>query len=130
MPATTTSPGCSSHNAGSDDARANYQQALAISREIQDKGATAAALNDLASVLYVQGDPDGAAPFDREALSIRREIGAPGPIAVSLANIAETTFDRAQLQSAAAMYEESLALFEKINDRSNTAYVLSWIWGQ
>ena len=129
MPATTTSPGCSSHNAGSTTP-ARTTTALAGTRETQDKGATAAALNNLASVLYVQGDPDGAAPFDREALSIRREIGAPGPIAVSLANIAETTFDRAQLQSAAAMYEESLTLFEKINDRSNTAYMSFMDWGQ
>src|SRR5258708_25061659 len=69
------------------DARAFYEQSLAIARELGDGSRIAAALHGLVAVLADQGDYLGARAFYEQSLPIRRKLGHQPAIAASPSNL-------------------------------------------
>ncbi len=58
-----------------DDALNNYEESLAIKKQIGDKRGLAASLEQIASIQDSTGHPDAALASYKEALAARQEIG-------------------------------------------------------
>ena len=105
--------------------RAAYPQAASLFREAlaiyetvlgPDHHDTAASLNNLASVLQLQGDIAGARPLFERALAIyEKDLGPEHPdTAAGLNNLALLLRDQGDLQGAQPLLERALAIKEKV----------------
>jgi tetratricopeptide (TPR) repeat protein len=76
---------------------------------------TAAAVNNLASVLHAQGDLAGAQPLYKRALEIAENaLGPEHPnTAMALSNLAALLYAQGDLAGALPLYERALAIYEK-----------------
>jgi DNA-binding SARP family transcriptional activator len=102
-------------------ARALYEEALAICREIGDQWMIAVVLNNLGALAESQGDWSGAEPLLHETLAIRRALGDQQGAAITLANLAEAALHQQHWTHARALTKESLTLFQNVNSRDGIA---------
>jgi predicted ATPase len=105
-------------------ATALYEEALALKRELGDKGGIAVLLNNLGEVAYAQGDYGRATVLYEESLALRRELSDKGGIALSLRNLGNVAYEQGDYGRARALHEESLALCREIGNKYNAAYCL------
>ena len=79
-------------------------------------GNTAQSLNNLALLLYAQGDYDGARPFYERALAISEQVLGPHhpSTAQSLNNLALLLQAQGDYAGARPLYERALAIWEQV----------------
>jgi hypothetical protein len=75
-----------------------------------DKESLAECLNNLAMMVYSQGDLGRAAQLTEEAVALFRELGARGGISIGLCNLGWMALLQDDLGRAANLYGESLSL--------------------
>ncbi|MFF5232985.1 tetratricopeptide repeat protein [Dactylosporangium sp. NPDC000521] len=106
-------------------ALADYEQALAMYREIADRVNEAATLNDIGAVYNNLGDRQQALTFYQQALSIQRDVGDRGNEAATLNNIGHV-FDRlGDWQQALTFYQQALPMTRDVGDRAGEAATLN-----
>jgi tetratricopeptide (TPR) repeat protein len=95
-----------------------YERALAIDEKVfgPEHPETAAALNNLASLLEAQGDLVGARPLSQRALEIaEKALGPEHPnTAIALNNLAGILRELGDLPEARNLLERALAIHEKV----------------
>jgi len=89
----------------------------------------AAALNNIANVLKIQGNLDGAKRMHEDALAIRREIGHKGGMAQSILNIGDVLVSKGDLKEAKKTVRKSLALSRRTGDRMQISTALQNLAG-
>jgi len=89
-------------------ARARFEQALALAREIGDKQRIAIALSNLGNISLNEGDLDAAYPLYREALGIYEQLGERVYQAVALENLGLVELARGEREQAIATFERGL----------------------
>lgn len=98
-------------------ARPLYEQSLALYRQIGDKWGIAYLLLDLAEVLEMQGDTDGATRLVEESLELFREIGDKGNIAMCLLILSDDPRRQGDASFTRHSLIESLTLYKDLNDK-------------
>jgi predicted ATPase/DNA-binding SARP family transcriptional activator len=101
-----------------DDARALYDESLAIWRRLEDRAEIAAVLRRMAGMAAVnQWDPATARPLVEESLAVSRELGDRRAIADALTILARVRKLEGDPAAERALLEESLALWRELDDR-------------
>jgi tetratricopeptide (TPR) repeat protein len=98
-----------------------YQQSLAITREIGDRGGEASSYNNLGNVYYSLGEYQKAIEFYQQSLAITREIGDRGGEGKSYNNLGIVYYSLGEYQKAIEFYQQSLAITREIGDRGGEA---------
>ena len=107
-----------------EEARAHYEEALAIHRELGDRRTEGAALRNLGSLRRIEGRPDGARAHYRESLAIAREVGDRDFEGLVLGNLGNLHLSRGRPDEARACFEEALAIAREIGHRRFESVVL------
>ncbi|HEY7398876.1 MAG TPA: BTAD domain-containing putative transcriptional regulator, partial [Gaiellaceae bacterium] len=107
-----------------EQARAPYEEMLAISRELGDEEGIARGLSDLGTVAAALGDNDEATRLLEESAAGFRRLGAHKRLAVVLANLGHVAAERGDFERATAVTKEALALERAVGQRSNEAISL------
>jgi tetratricopeptide (TPR) repeat protein len=105
------------------NAKALYQDALSMSRELEDPRGIAVALGNLGMVALDQGDYEAAIARHEESLAIWRELGDRQGIARTLnalGNVAYSQGDRL----AHSLYEQSLVINRELGNHRGIAVTL------
>lgn len=110
--------------ADSEQARANYQQALELFRAAQFPRGEADVLDNLGMVHAFIGDATRALEYFREALAIRQSLTEPKGWAMTLSNIGYAETLLGDKQEALKHLELALPLSEQSRDRRFQAYTL------
>ena len=108
-----------------DRAEALHREALALSRERDDKTGIARALGNLGVVAFDRGDDDQATVLLEESLALAREIGDQFLVATALNDLGAVAFKRADLEGAERLYQESLSLRRRAGSGSEIARALN-----
>ena len=108
-----------------DRAEALHREALALSRERDDKTGIARALGNLGVVAFDRGDDDQATALLEESLALAREIGDQFLVATALNDLGAVAFKRADLEGAERLYQESLSLRRRAGSGSEIARALN-----
>jgi len=109
-------------------AKRMYEQSLAISREIDNKGLAAQALHNLGTVLSAQGNLAEARKSHEEALAIRNQIGEKTQAAESRLRLAALSLEEEHPAEAEVLAHEAAEEFgkNKLNgDEANAHAVLA-----
>ena len=112
-----------------DRAEALHREALALSRERDDKTGIARALGNLGVVAFDRGDDEQAASFLEESLALAREIGDQLLVATALNDLGAVAYERGDLDRAEALYQESLSLRRRAGSGSEIARALNNLGG-
>jgi eukaryotic-like serine/threonine-protein kinase len=107
-----------------DDALRNYQESLAIKKQIGDKRGEAASLNQMADILDRQGKTADALTAYNQGLALRRELGDQAGIGSSLIDIGSFYHDHAQPDKALLDYTEALNIERQLGDQDAQAMCL------
>jgi non-specific serine/threonine protein kinase len=102
-------------------ARAPFEQALMLQRELGDQAGIALSLTGLGNVAHSQGNQEAARTLYEESLAIRRELGDRWGIANSLSNLGNLAYSLRDYGAAGALYEESLAIYREVGDKAGIA---------
>ena len=89
-------------------------EALAFAQKVGDRRSVAAALNALAQLHRVEGQPDIAEPLYHQALLLARELGDRESIAIALLNLAMVSIGRSLGDRAQTMLREVLEIAAEI----------------
>lgn len=108
------------------EARDLFARALALYRDLDDRGGIAATLNNLAWQVWVMGDLDGGAAISREAREIHEARGDALGVALSRNNLAWIAMERGDYDDADAHFTAVVASHERRGDARAVAYALSW----
>src|SRR3989442_2416586 len=95
-----------------------HGDALAIRREIGDKGGVAQSLLNIGTILYREGDLAGAKHSYQESVSIGREIADRSQISIGLHNLAGVLIEQGDLVGAKRTLDEALAMRRQIDRKS------------
>ena len=98
-------------------ARARYERALELARELKDTRRVAVALNNLGAAAKEQGDYTTARAHYEESLVLKRDLGDRWGIALTLSNLGVASNAQGDYAGARAFLGESLALFRELQDR-------------
>jgi len=104
--------------AGAQEARV---EALAISREVDDKQGMAAILNDIAGQLQEQGDLAAARARYEEGIELERQTGDKFLLGSELAHLSDVLRLQGDLDGATRLAEESLAISREAQNKRGTA---------
>jgi serine/threonine protein kinase/tetratricopeptide (TPR) repeat protein len=107
-----------------DKAKAHYLTSMAVYHEIGDRRSTAAILNQLARLDFMQGHYDEIQTFAAEALAIFNELEDMSGASASLTVMALVPLVEGDLATARTHLTASLDLRRKIGDRYGTMSVL------
>ncbi len=107
------------------EARAVFEEARRLYRELSDRSGEARALNLLGTAADVLGDLDLAEKCLRESLAIRDEMGDGLRATATLNNLALVIRKRGQLREADAMLRRALAFYERNGRDHHAAVALS-----
>jgi serine/threonine protein kinase/tetratricopeptide (TPR) repeat protein len=107
------------------EALKNYQESMAIKRQIGDKRGIAVSLNESAQAQVMLGRNAEALASYKEALQIRREIGDKRGIGDTLNDLANFYQERAQVDDALKLYKEALQINRDLGDDSGQALILN-----
>jgi eukaryotic-like serine/threonine-protein kinase len=108
-----------------EDALRNYQEELAIWREIGQKGGVALSLNEMAKVQDFLGDNKNALSNFQQALAMRREIGDKRGLGDTLIDLGNFYDERGDHDQALKMYKEGLQLQRDIGSERAQAICLN-----
>ncbi len=98
-----------------------YQQSLAITREIGDRGGEAASYIGLGNVYQSLGEYQKAIEFHQQSLAITRKIGDRESEAYSYGNLGNVYYSLGEYQKAIEFHQQSLAIKREIGDRGGEA---------
>jgi predicted ATPase/class 3 adenylate cyclase/Tfp pilus assembly protein PilF len=112
-----------------DRAQTLHEQALAISRVLDDHIGIARALGNLGVVAFDRREDDKAGALLQESLTIARESGNDFLIATALNDLGRVSYEQGDLEQAEALYRESLALRRRIGSESDVARSLNNLGG-
>jgi non-specific serine/threonine protein kinase len=107
-------------------------ESLEIWRELGDKKAEAAAINNLGWVATMRCDFDTGRALSAEGLILNRELGDKRGIALALNNLGWAACLQGDLTTARSLHESGLSLRREIGDERGIAFVLTslgWIDG-
>ncbi len=104
-----------------EQARAHYEESLALRRKQGDKRGIAASLNSLGVIALDQGDYARAEILYEESLALKREVGNRAGISVSLHNLALVFSVQGHYERAQSLYQESLAVCRELGDKDGIA---------
>jgi len=100
------------------------EEALSVSRKVDDQRETARALRNLGNVSQRQGDYEKAHRVFEEALVISRKIKDKREIAALLNSLGVEAFLRSKHLAARSRLEEALALWRELGDKREIAKLL------
>ncbi|MBD2428162.1 CHAT domain-containing tetratricopeptide repeat protein [Phormidium sp. FACHB-1136] len=106
------------------EALQSWEQALAIYRDIQDRGGEGAALGNLGNAYDSLGDYHQAIDFQEQALTIFREIGDRSGEGSALGNLGATYNSLGDYRQAIDFHEQSLAIAREIDNRGGEGAAL------
>lgn len=106
------------------EARALFEESLAIRRQLGDQRGTARSLGRLGRLAYDQGDGLAACCLLEEGLEINRQLGDRAGLPAALADLAHVAYYQGKLDAAHALYDESLAVARELGDRAHIAKAL------
>jgi len=106
-------------------AAALCEEALALYRDLGDKGGLALALDTLGFVARDQGNYGRAMALLGESLALYRALGDTWSVAFALNDLGLLAVDQGQYADADALYAESLPLRRALGDERGVAVVLS-----
>jgi non-specific serine/threonine protein kinase len=115
----------SSEQGDYERAKALYQEALSLRREVGDKRGTANSLNNLGVIARRTGDYETAAHVYEECLVIFRELGDEEGKASVLDNLGFLAQCRSDYARAEELYTEALAVFQELGDVTGVAVALN-----
>lgn len=107
--------------ADTSGARASWEEALEIARELGDRATVSRALNNLGIVATIGGDYARARQRLEESARIAREIGDGAFASRSVLNLAIIAKNEADFPKARALLDESARLSDGAGDRLNGA---------
>jgi tetratricopeptide (TPR) repeat protein len=113
-------------------AHALLLESLEIWRELGDKKAEAAAINNLSWVAVMRCEFDTGRTLAAESLILHRELGDKRGIAVALNNLGWAATLQGDFTTARSLHESGLSLRREIGDERGIAFVLTslgWIEG-
>jgi tetratricopeptide (TPR) repeat protein len=102
-----------------DEARRYYEQALAIAREVGNRGSEGSTLNSLGLLARNLGQPDEARRYFEQAVGILHEVGNRSGEATALYNLGSLARYLGQPVEARRYYEQALTLFEALGATDN-----------
>ncbi|MBV6457731.1 MAG: hypothetical protein HONBIEJF_00850 [Fimbriimonadaceae bacterium] len=108
-----------------NESREIHQEALVLSREVEDRDAEALALQSIGAIGYELGDYTTALGKYEESLAIRRELGDQIGIGNSLNWLGIVLTDQGRFDEAEAALQESLAIRREIGDMGGVARALT-----
>ncbi|HUK24869.1 MAG TPA: tetratricopeptide repeat protein [Terriglobales bacterium] len=112
-----------------EDALRNYQESLAIKRQIGDKRGAGSSLEEMASVQETLGHPDEALASYKQALALRREIGDKVGIGNTLIDMGSFYKNRGKGEEALKDFNDALQVERDLGDQANQALCLNTIGG-
>ena len=105
-------------------ARKDFEEALAVFREIGAQRNIRNAQERIGNVLYGEGKPLESEVYYKQALEYDRAFHEPSGLASDYGNIANAMDDAGDLKGALQMQEQTLAAFNEIDDRSGASETL------
>jgi len=118
--------GLAQSNLGNYDRALNdYQQSLAITREIGDRNGEGSTLNNLAITAHAKGDYDTALDYLKQSLVIAKEIGDREGEGRTLNNLATNAHAKGDYETALDYLKQSLAIIREIDDRNGEGATLN-----
>jgi len=108
-----------------EKALTQYEQALAIMREVGDRSGEGTTLNNIAAVYSALGQKEKALEQYEQALAIMREVGDRSGEGTTLNNIARVYDALGQREKALTQYEQALAIMREVGDRSGEGATLN-----
>ncbi|MCG3118069.1 MAG: Serine/threonine-protein kinase PknD [bacterium] len=108
------------------------EESLEIWRELGDKKAEAAAINNLSWVAVMRCEFDAGRTLAAESLILHHELGDKRGIALALNNLAWAATLQGDFTTARSLHENGLSLRREIGDERGIAFVLTslgWIDG-
>lgn len=108
-------------------ARARFEQALSVYRELGDQRGIANSLTNLGNTAREQGNYAEARTFHEEGLSIYRALGPRWNEAIALGNLGIDVYDQGDYEYATTLYEQGLAIFRELGDRRSIALSLNFL---
>ena len=108
-----------------DKSLEHFQQALKISRKIDDEANVATCLNNIGAIYKALGQHDKALERFQRALAIDRNLGKEAEVAVGLSNIGEVYRAWGQYGKALEHFQRALEISRKIGDEANVASCLN-----
>jgi non-specific serine/threonine protein kinase len=106
-------------------ARALYEEALSLWRELDVQRGVARTLSNLGMVFYDQGDYPAAMAREEESLAIWRELGDQPGIARTLMALGNVVYAQGGELAAESLFEQSLAIERELGDQRAIAAVLN-----
>ena len=107
-----------------DEALKNFQDSLAIKREIGDREGMAASLSEIAYIQELSGDPDAARQSYLEAIDLRREVGDDAGVGRLLMNLGDLERLQGNEEQALQYVRDALRLMMEAGDQLNQARAL------
>ncbi len=108
-----------------DDALRNYNESLAIKKQIGDKRGEAASLEEIASVEDSSGHPDEALASYKESLALRRAIDDTSGIGNTLIDMGSFYHDHGKPADALTYFTQALQIERELGNESNQALCLN-----
>lgn len=103
-------------------ARASYDQALALRREIGDQRGAADTINNFGILSAAQSDFAKERDYLEEAVELYRAVGEPHRLANGLCNLGGSLNATGESARAKELLEEALAINTRLGDRLGEAY--------
>ena len=108
-----------------ENALENYNEALDIQREIDDKSGEGTTLNNISQIHHDRGDYETALKYLEQSLAIRQQIGDKSGEGSTLNNISQIYDARGDYETALKYLEQSLAIQQEIGDKSGEGITLN-----
>lgn len=105
-------------------ARKDFEDALAVFREIGAQRSIRNSQERIGNVLYGQGKPLESETYYTQALKFDRGIHEPSALASDYGNIANALDDLGDLNGALKMQQQSLSAFNEINEKRGASETL------
>lgn len=117
-------------------AQADFERAIAFSREVKDEKGEATALYGLARVYVAAGDAARAAAADEKVLAMRRELKDRAGEGATLQDLGWADFLLGDNQKAFESYQDALAIRQELHDDLGIGLAqygigsVYWAWGE
>jgi tetratricopeptide (TPR) repeat protein len=101
-----------------------YEESLALSREIEDRGAEALSLHRLGMIAQIRGELADARRLYEESLGMERRLGNDSNVAGDLHQLGRIAQEQGSLAEAGRFFKESLDISKKLGYESGIARTL------
>ncbi|MGB7375039.1 MAG: tetratricopeptide repeat protein, partial [Rivularia sp. (in: cyanobacteria)] len=102
-----------------------YNQALTLSREVEDKSGEATTLNNIGGVYDLLGDKQQALKLYKQSLLLRRKVEDKSGEAGSLNDIGSVYQELGDIPQALKYYNQALLLSREVGDKTQQATTLN-----